>query len=193
MNLLMMFLFSSLHGIVSALPEPPTQDNEDVVFVDPAKYTIPAEDVQLLLNNTDPNFNYVPSGEFQALELVPGTTFSFDNSTLQKRNGNQQFQAYGSYNCADRTAIAAVQNFGCGVCVAWTGCNCDGALSALLSMHTAFNPKPTASLFAGSTCRGAVHQSIGIRHAHTSSCTNSQFITPTGNSDFFSAILYYNC
>lgn len=197
----LLVLVGSLYGISFALPESlpsldeplPLLPDSELIIVDPKPYTVPAADIQLLLdnvNNTD--FVYVPSGDFETLELEPGKTYSLSNSALSKRAGVPQFAAWGGYGC-QINAIVGVQGFGCGVCVGWSGCNCNGALSALLSMQRLGNPKPTASLFKGGNCRGEPHQSIGILNGRTQSCTNSQLFNPNSGYDFFSAILYDGC
>ncbi|KAF2264007.1 hypothetical protein CC78DRAFT_544390 [Lojkania enalia] len=175
-----------MSGIAFGLPSAVSKDGElEVVYVDPHPHTIPAGDLALLNKTEGASGIYTPSGDFTPLEIQQGQLLTFNNGTLEKRSGNPTFIAYGSYGCVTGD-IAGVRGFGCGQCIAWSGCGCGGALSALLSMDNTFNPKPTASLFTRDDCQGP-YQSIGITRGNTRGCSDSE------QGDFFSALVYYNC
>lgn len=187
MNNRWIFLAFIFSGAVFGLPGATSMvDQLETIYVDSERYTIPAEDLALLNKTEGATGVYHPTKKFDALEFKQGAILTFENGTLGRRSGNQQFVSYGGYSCTTGTEVAAIRNFGCGQCIAWTGCNCNGALSALLSMQTTGNPKPTASIFSSGHCQGP-YQSIGIAGGRTRSCTNSR------SGDFFSAIVYYNC
>jgi hypothetical protein len=88
------FIFSS---VVYALPETASVVSWlETVYVDPKRYTIPAEGL-VLLNTTEGTARvYHPTKEFDTLEFKEGVMHSFGNNTLIQRSGNPQFISHQS-------------------------------------------------------------------------------------------------
>jgi len=179
-----------LFNMSFGLPGPQPQDTVDIehstIYVDPEPHTIPAADLALINRTEGATGFYTPSVEVIPLELEPGVVVNFDNNTsgLEKRDGWREFTAYKSSGCYQPNEIFVANNFGCGVCVSWSGCLCDGAGSVRLRQEWDGSPYPTASVFDNEGCSGS-YQSVGI--IGTNSCTNSN------SGAKYSAFLYWGC
>lgn len=123
--------------------------------------------------------NSGPTGQF----VVPEVDVERNTSAASPLfGGYHRASVYNSEVCSGQP-ILDIENFKCGgVCYGLSY-----GYSILLRQETVGNPKPTASLFYSTDCKGG-HTSAGIWKGYLSGCTKNP-----STQGWRSAYLYFNC
>ncbi|TIC97367.1 hypothetical protein CH35J_007515 [Colletotrichum higginsianum] len=119
----------------------------------------------LTLNDTT---DWEPMGRVKNCKIDAADVEAANISAVERRGGNNQFNAYSGFNCDGYNFMFEVKNFGCGGCYSVSS----AIQSGWLWRQTTGNPYPTVDFFDAPNCRGSKIHHQGISSGQYSSCNN---------------------